>query len=405
MNNSNIADSSSTATNNSANAQAPQEALLRKQLYSFHKKISKREPLDPSYKFLIKQNTRVKAPQIYLDKMYVNFTADLREKVESYMGKYGSENPATDGRKAKIGNNRADLDVEMMKNALKLRECKTFEQEAFIEAELDATKAKRLRCSLVNEGTRRRWLEAIALGLQERERKKQRRDGKLLAAVRQKMLEAEKVSLEMKKALVTDETEAAAIEEQLRQKEEEARKVKEKQMQEEQRFREIEEAKRREQERQQERERQREEERERQRLEQEREERMRKARRLETPQQALHRIYEPLFQTLWEMDFFDGTNPFRLVITKENCDFMGAPGYCDVVKKPMNLTWVREKVTNFKYETLQEFFQDIELIVSNALLYNSDPNNPYHKAANVMKNKYIKLRKNVLVKLQEQHQF
>lgn len=383
----------------------PPEVLLRQQLYSLNKKISKREPLDPSYKFLMTQNTKVKAPHIHMDPLYVHFTADLREKVESYMGKYGSENPMMDGRKAKIGNNRADLDVDMMRNAFKLRECKTFEQEAFIEAELEATKARRLRGSLMNEGTRRRYVEAMALGLQEREKKKQRRDGKLLAAVRQKMLEAEKVRLEKKMALVTDEKEVAAIEEKLRQKEEEARKAKETQIEEERRLREMEEAKKREKERQRERERQREAENERIRMEQEREERMRKARKLETPQQALHRIYEPMFQTLWDMEFFDGTNPFRIVITRENCTFMGAPGYCDVVKKPMNLTWVREKVTGYKYETLQEFFQDIELIISNALLYNSDPNNPYHQAANVMKNKYIKLRKNVLMKLQEQQKF
>jgi hypothetical protein len=167
----------------------------------------------------------------------------------------------------------------------------------------------------------------------------------------------------------------------------------------------MEQAKEREQERQRERDRQREEDRERMRMEQEREERMRKARKLETPQQALHRIYEPMFQNLWDMEFFDGTNPFRIVITKENCEFMGAPGYCEVVRKPMNLTWVREKVTGFKYDTLQEFFQDIELIISNALLYNSDPSNPYHKAANVMKSKYIELRKNVLMKVQEQKKF
>jgi hypothetical protein len=238
MSNANIAVASNapSASDNSQNSsndpdtQPPTEVLLRKQLYAFHKNISKREPLDPCYKFLITQNTKVKAPHIHMDKMYVNFTADLREKVESYMGKYGSENPLMDGRKSKIGNNREDLDVDMMANAFKLRECKTFEQEAFIEAELEAIKAKRLRGSLINEETRRRWVEAMALGLQERERKKQRRDVKLLAAVRQKMLEAEKASLEKKKALVTDEKEAAAIEEKLRQKEEEARKVKEKQI-------------------------------------------------------------------------------------------------------------------------------------------------------------------------------
>jgi hypothetical protein len=109
-----------------------------------------------------------------------------------------------------------------------------------------------------------------------------------------------------------------------------------------------------------------------------------------------------MFQALWDQDFFDGTNPFRIVITKENCAFMGAQGYCDIVKTPMNLTYVRTKVTDCKYETLQDFFQDIELIISNALLYNSDPNNAYHKAANMMKKKYIKLRKYLLNQLQNQ---
>ena len=81
---------------------------------------------------------------------------------------------------------------------------------------------------------------------------------------------------------------------------------------------------------------------------------------------------------------------------------MGAPDYCQVIKNPMNLTYVREKVSDYKYETLQDFVQDIELIISNALLYNSDPNNPYHIAANEMKKKYIKLRKKVLMQLQSQ---
>ena len=82
--------------------------------------------------------------------MYKGFGADLRERVEVYMGKYGSENPATDGRKLKIGMNRADLDEEKMRAAFTLRECKKFEQEAFIQAELLATRSRRLRGGLID---------------------------------------------------------------------------------------------------------------------------------------------------------------------------------------------------------------------------------------------------------------
>ena len=66
-----------------------------------------------------------------------------------------------------------------------------------------------------------------------------------------------------------------------------------------------------------------------------------------------------------------------------------------------NLTWVKEKVDEYKYNTLQEFFQDIELIISNALTYNSDAGNPYHVAAKELRTKYIKLRKKVLMQISQ----
>lgn len=475
------------------NENASIEVRLRKQLYQFNKKITKREPLDPTYKFLLQTSTtnHVKAPHIHKDKMYKQFGADLRERVESYMGKYGVENPFTDGRKMKIGRYRgrgeidADgtrsgttngnttgnangntkgnangnttgngdtnttgngntnvnatgggtrtgnkkssgnansdgMNMENMRAAFTLRECKPYEQEAFIQAELLAEKSKRLRGGLIEEGTRKRAVKAMALGLQERERKKHRRDGKLLASLCQKMLQAEKKRLEKRKALmllaetnantnaetgtealslpgVADErreAEIVAIEKELIQKDKETKAAKEKEIGEELRGREIEEAKIRE--RQRERERLREEEEERIRMVEEREERMHRARLMETPQQALHRLYDPIFQALWDMEFFDGSNPFRIVINKDNCAMMGAPDYFDFIQTPMNLTYVREKVANYSYETLQDFFQDIELIISNALVYNSDPNNQYHKAANAMLRKYNKLKNKVL---------
>ena len=121
---------------------------------------------------------------------------------------------------------------------------------------------------------------------------------------------------------------------------------------------------------------------------------------METPQESLQRYYEPMFNSLWDMEFWDGLNPFRIVIDKTNCASMGAPDYCDVIEKPMNLTYIREKVNNKEYMTLQDFFGDIELLINNALLYNSDPNNQYHIAANKMKSKYIELRKKLILQIE-----
>lgn len=310
-----------------------QEDILRRKIFNFRSKIGKREPLHPSYQFLLSHNPNVRKPHYVKDKMYKEFGADLRERIESYMGKFGVENPALDGRKEKIGANRKNLDIKEMKNAFRMNECNEFEQEKFIKAELEAIKARRLRGGLIEEGTRKRTVEAMALGLQEKERKRKRRDGNVLAAIRHKLLETERDALAKKKAMLTDEKEVAEIEMKLRQKQKEAKEAKERHETEEKRRLEMEEAKLRE--RQRELERMKQEEEERLRAEEERNERMRRSRLMDTPNQALQRFYQPMFQELWEQEFFDGTNPFRIVITAENCEFMGAPNYGKIIKKPM----------------------------------------------------------------------
>ena len=99
--------------------------------------------------------------------------------------------------------------------------------------------------------------------------------------------------------------------------------------------------------------------------------------------EALLYLYNPAFQILWDMEFpaLGNTNPFRIVIDENTCVQMGIPDYCTVIAKPMNLTYVKERVENRSYLTLHDFFSDIELIISNALTYNTDPRNPYHVAA------------------------
>jgi Bromodomain len=128
--------------------------------------------------------------------------------------------------------------------------------------------------------------------------------------------------------------------------------------------------------------------------------------RAETPQQALRKIYYPIFKKLWEMEFpsLGGTNPFRIVIDRDNCASLGAPNYFDIVKKPMNLTWIQQKVDRAEYTSLQSFFQDIELMITNAMLYNSDLSNPYRKAAEDMKKLYRKIAKKVVLTLQQNKQ-
>jgi hypothetical protein len=390
----------STGYQESGAEEKPIEVQLRAELYAYRKKNAKREPLDPTYDFLLLQNSNCKRPLIFKDDMYKKFDADLREKVETYAKRYGTETPMDDARQYKIGRKRDTLDIDKMKAAFTLRECKDFEQKAFINTELAASKARRLDGFMIEEGIRKSRVESMALGLQERERKKTKlRDEKEFDKFKSKILETEKATLESKKALTLDEQEAKILEERLKQKEKESLEAQ--RLEKEHQARLLESQLAREQERRRELERRRANQEERLRMEREREEHLRKTRSLESPEQALQRIYAPMFQELWEMEFFDGTNPFRLVIDKHNCAAMGVPDYCTLIKKPMNLTYIREKVQGCKYSTLSQFFEDIELIISNCLLYNSDPTNPYNQAANVLKTKYISLRKQVLTNLQQ----
>jgi hypothetical protein len=140
------------------------------------------------------------------------------------------------------------------------------------------------------------------------------------------------------------------------------------------------------------------------RVQQEKEEAERKARLAETPRQALKRLYEPMFQSIWDMEFSNlhNTNPFRIVLNEENCAIMGVPDYCQVVTKPMNLTYIQNKVHQCHYETLQEFFADFELMIQNSFLYNSDPTNPYHIATKELRKQFKKMAKHLLSSIQQQ---
>jgi flagellar biosynthesis GTPase FlhF len=125
--------------------------------------------------------------------------------------------------------------------------------------------------------------------------------------------------------------------------------------------------------------------------------------RTDTPQQVLHKIYSPLFQMVWNLEFANlgNINPFRMIIDRDNCAAVGAPDYFDIIDKPMNLTWIQQKVERKEYRSLQTFFGDMDLMIDNALKYNSDASNPYRVAALELRQKYKAAAKKLVAALKQ----
>jgi len=63
-------------------------------------------------------------------------------------------------------------------------------------------------------------------------------------------------------------------------------------------------------------------------------------------------------------------------------DTSEAEDYLDFIEHPMDFSKIDEKIDNREYNTPKEWYDDIELIVNNAMTYNQnyDPNNIIRKA-------------------------
>ncbi|XP_039529838.1 bromodomain adjacent to zinc finger domain protein 1A isoform X3 [Pimephales promelas] len=57
--------------------------------------------------------------------------------------------------------------------------------------------------------------------------------------------------------------------------------------------------------------------------------------------------------------------PFKKLVTRTQ-----VPDYYDIIKKPIALSTIREKVNNCEYKTVAEYIEDVELMFSNCLEYN-----------------------------------
>jgi Bromodomain len=319
----------------------PDEDDLRKKLREALQDVTRREPLETTYKYLLL--TAVVTPRkpiLPKDKLYKPITARLRERVEAFRSK-------TDHPWDRIAQ-REKMEEGAMRAAFTLREGKKHEQDALLKATLSALPRRH-----PDESGRKRFLEGMALGLQQKEIKRQKKESK---------------------------DAAVAAEERKKQTEQERQRI------EDQKRRNRESARRRQDEE-----------------ERAEEDDRRRHDRMESPARALQKYTIPLYKKLWDMEFANlgNTNPFRIVIDRSNHVTMGVPDYFDVIDKPMNLTYIMNKVESAEYDTLQAFFADINLMVNNALLYNSDPNNDYHLAAKEMKRQFQKMAKTIVASLKK----
>ena len=241
-----------------------------------------------------------------------------------------------------------------MRSAFTLREAKEHEQVPLLEATL---------ASQAMHPERKRHLDGIALSLQTRHEKKLRSKSPVNSGAG---------------GSIREQTEQARHRAELDRQREQAR-----QWEESRKKREEEERRRREE-----------------------ENAAALRRKVESPQQAVQKMIEPVFKKLWDLEFpeLGGTNPFRIVIDKDNCASIGAPDYFDIITTPMNLTYIQNKVHKMQYATPQAFFGDVNLMIENALKYNSDPGNPYRLAAEEMKKRHDKIVKRFWQQIQERQQ-
>ena len=54
-----------------------------------------------------------------------------------------------------------------------------------------------------------------------------------------------------------------------------------------------------------------------------------------------------------------------------------APGYSQVIRRPMSFTQMRERLEMYEYASWQPVQEDLETMFNNAMVYNP-PTSPYH---------------------------
>ncbi|KAL3900095.1 MAG: hypothetical protein SGCHY_001569 [Lobulomycetales sp.] len=82
--------------------------------------------------------------------------------------------------------------------------------------------------------------------------------------------------------------------------------------------------------------------------------------------------------------------PFLNRVSKKD-----APDYYDIIKSPMDLGTMTKKLKNMQYSSKKDFADDLNLIWSNCMIYNSHPDNVYRKHGSAMRKRSVELLRKI----------
>ncbi|KAF2225235.1 hypothetical protein BDZ85DRAFT_194318 [Elsinoe ampelina] len=98
-------------------------------------------------------------------------------------------------------------------------------------------------------------------------------------------------------------------------------------------------------------------------------------------------LYEAAEKVLMELKAMtEYSTPFLSRVNKRD-----APDYFHIIKTPMDIGSMIKKLKGLQYKSKREFVGDLQLIWSNCLTYNADPNHPLRKKALAMRKETDKL--------------
>ncbi|KAF0397175.1 saga complex subunit spt7 [Gigaspora margarita] len=98
-------------------------------------------------------------------------------------------------------------------------------------------------------------------------------------------------------------------------------------------------------------------------------------------------LYEAIDKVLNNLkNYYPYSSPFQKKVNQKE-----APDYNEVIKNPMDLGTIAKKLKNRAYNSKEEFANDLYLIYTNCITYNTHPDNMFRKYAIVMKEKMDEL--------------
>ncbi|CAG8663537.1 17574_t:CDS:10 [Cetraspora pellucida] len=98
-------------------------------------------------------------------------------------------------------------------------------------------------------------------------------------------------------------------------------------------------------------------------------------------------LYEAIDKVLNNLkNYYPYSSPFQKKVNQKE-----APDYNEVIKNPMDLGTIAKKLKNRSYNSKEEFANDLYLIYTNCITYNTHPDNIFRKYAIAMKEKMDEL--------------